>query len=450
MIYADQPNFLIAGRAAVEAAAAQAGPAAEQAAALVPSVWDECSLPLPGEGVSSNTPSSNVKLGDGEAARVLASGDDSLYLSLDVEWEPLSLVMLMEWKEQAKLNEADTAVLFKVSNSDGCAFGLKAFGIQNYAYVLKGKEYDLSIGNWALPKKTIPSVLVQIHAETLWRLGEQAAVERLIALIVEAGGNVQAVRVSRADVCVDLLLPASTWVPAIQDEAVTRAATWGSYRWRRAFTGVTYGKGEVVGRIYDKMAEIKTKSGKWWLLDVWKINGVDESCRVVRVEFQLRRAALKEMGVDTWEDWKAKRAGVWKYCCSSWLRMVDDPKKHHTMQTVQPWWVIAQTGYDGADKACEAVRVKACRVDRKQLVQQIVGLVSAVAAVDLQDEVVTVTGLKWWLRAVNGYACDYGIGDISGKIEGKRERYMRAAGAALLPVWETAQPGEGLEGVAYV
>jgi hypothetical protein len=80
-------------------------------------------------------------------------------------------------------------------------------------------------------------------------------------------------------------------------------------------SGFSIGKGDIVARIYDKTLEI-SKSGKDWLYDLW---GIGRDVRVWRVEFQLRREALKEFAIETLDDLINRMQGLWNYCVNDWL-----------------------------------------------------------------------------------------------------------------------------------
>jgi hypothetical protein len=70
----------------------------------------------------------------------------------------------------------------------------------------------------------------------------------------------------------------------------------------------------------------------------------------IRVEDQARREALKQLGIDTFDDLLTKAAALWSYFTRSWLKVQDDPSKHHTQQKTLPWWNMAQDGFLGGSR----------------------------------------------------------------------------------------------------
>ena len=55
-------------------------------------------------------------------------------------------------------------------------------------------------------------------------------------------------------------------------------------------------KSQIMARLYDKPLEIRERSNKDWMFDVWKLNTVPEGTRIIRCEYQLKREAIKDLG----------------------------------------------------------------------------------------------------------------------------------------------------------
>ena len=107
--------------------------------------------------------------------------------------------------------------------------------------------------------------------------------------------------------------------------------------------------------------------------------------RVIRIEFQVRRAKLKELGIDTIDDLFERRENLWAYCARQWLQVQDQPGKHHTQRGTVPWWQAVQAGFPGAQHAKPLIRSKAISMDREQLVRQVYGNWVSLIALDSQD-----------------------------------------------------------------
>jgi len=92
-------------------------------------------------------------------------------------------------------------------------------------------------------------------------------------------------------------------------------------------------------RIYDKGKEAQ-KKGKAWFPHLW---GRDTFTDVWRVEFQLRRPALKQFGVNTVDELRQKMGGIWEYLTGEWfsLRWKDDERQDR--RSIHPWWQDVQS-----------------------------------------------------------------------------------------------------------
>lgn len=125
-------------------------------------------------------------------------------------------------------------------------------------------------------------------------MGVVDAVEQVILDLASIGGSVYRVVPSRLDLCADYQLSAPG--------------------------------APVRLRIYDKSKEIK-KSGKLWFGEFW---GTEEPMNVWRIEYQLRRAPLKQFGINSIDDLTEKIGGLWSYLSENWfsLRLQDNEQQN--------------------------------------------------------------------------------------------------------------------------
>ncbi len=333
-------------------------------------------------GQVTNSPPDNVKEYN---YQVIASGIDTLYLALDVNWRNADIFNYLEaLKEQAKNEDKDIEGIFK--SRDGSAewkFNIKPHGIKGYSWILISNDYALKIGNWLKPQSR-PSVMVEIRSEVLWRMGSRQAVDWIINMILGMSAGVVSVKPSRVDFCVDMIVPEEMWSEEILKYLVTRARDNSSHRTGPVFTGISIGKGGVVARIYDKHFEITRKSKKTWMFDVWKIDQPPPGKKIIRVEFQLRREVVKSLMLDKIGDLFEMEEHVWVYL-TRWLKFQDRPGEHHTQRTTLEWWKNVQKGYKGSQDAHPVIRKEACRSDKRRLAQQMYGLMTSLKAADLES-----------------------------------------------------------------
>ncbi|MFG0262505.1 MAG: hypothetical protein ACF788_08960 [Novipirellula sp. JB048] len=326
-----------------------------------------------------------MKLDDSEPARILAHGIDGLVLALDVNWRnDHSFEMLGDLKSEAKAEGVEQPMV--IQPLDGTAealFNVQPHGARGHEWLLISGEMSLRIGSWLEPGPR-PSVMAELRSETLWTHGPHGAVARLRTIIGGLGGQIVHERASRVDPCVDVLVPASLWRAQLLDHIVTRAAHAAPFFRNKRLTGLQIGKGTIMCRMYDKPLEIVQQSSKFWMWDVWGVESIDKDHRIIRVEFQLKRQAIKDLGIDTFADLMENMPGLWAYCTSRWLRMVNDASHHHTMQQALPWWSVVRGGGSAVMEAHPLIRAKAIRADEAALARALIGYLSSWAAVRRQ------------------------------------------------------------------
>lgn len=321
-------------------------------------------------------------------AKILASNIDTLVLSFDIFWDEALLFFaeLTETKAKAQSENTDIPLSYEVPNPDSnYIFNIKPHGSKGYEWIVVNKEYNMVIGNWKKPQ-SMPSLVVTIRSETLWRKGPYSAIEFIIDFIKYVGGTIQKIRVSRLDLCVDTLLPSCLWSESLLNYTVTRASYDNTRRNHQQLATIDIGKNHLKARIYDKPLEIQQQSNKTWFYDIWGLNGVPENKKVIRVEFQLRREILKELGIDSVKDLFSKVQNVWSYCTIDWLKFQKNPGKQSRQRKTFGWWKTIQDGFNDIPASIPLIRAKANQADRDMLSYQIIGLLSSFAALDFNSK----------------------------------------------------------------
>jgi len=319
--------------------------------------------------------------------QVLASGVDSLYLSMQVEWEHTDIFdYLTSIKNKAREYNTDyQGILNSGHELFEWPFIIKPHGTNGYEWLLKGHDYTIKVGNWK-DLRDRPSIMAEISSETLWHLGVEEAVSRLKDIISNSGGNLIEVKLSRADLCIDVLIPKELWSIHLIDYAVTRATDIAPYYKHRKLTGIRIGKGIISARLYDKPLEIAQQSKKYWMYAIWGI-GIDEipdDKMIIRIEFQLRREFLKQVKLNTIDDLISLHSNAWARCTQIWLRFEDGIGKHVSRRKTLPFWKAIQAGYEGAQRANPLVREKAYVQDKRRVMSQIIGHLSSLMAIELE------------------------------------------------------------------
>lgn len=375
-------------------------------------------------GCESDHAEKNIEVGD--KGRVLASGVDSLYITVDIFWRNDSFFkQLAMLKAEAAAKKCLMPWLLKGEGFEW-AFGVAGYGSKGYEWVLTSAEYEVQLGNWMSPGSR-PSANIQIHSQTLWLYGVVEAIDRILTLLSCAGAMVKETKASRIDVCVDILLPRSFWNRELEDHIVCYAEKISCHGKREKFSGMTIGQGgPFSARLYDKDREIRQKSKKFWMFDIWQLESVPEECRAVRVEFQLRREAIVELGMNSIWSFVNHPRNVWAYCSRIWLKFQDRPDLHHTQQQTMLFWKTIQDGFLGGQEEQPMLRAKMVNVKRKQISQQLMGQLTSLIALE-SEEFAPELEIEHQLPLVLKSAELIGMDDdsLSEKVRRKQGKYLK-------------------------
>ncbi|MHB8828757.1 MAG: hypothetical protein ACYC6Q_04400 [Syntrophales bacterium] len=318
---------------------------------------------------------------------ILASGVDSLVISMNLSWKDTAIfTVLDELKDKAKENGVEyPGKINHFMPEEVWPFIIKPHGSKGFSWILSGGDFSFKIANSQEPGSR-PNVMAEIRSETLWRLGPEEAVKIALGLITANGGHNIEAKLSRVDLCVDFLMPEDRWSQGLMDYAVTRATDFAPYYRNMKLTGIRIGKGIFSARLYDKPMEIQQQSKKIWMYDVWGIEAVPEGKKIIRIEFQMRREALKQIGLNKAEYLFQKSSSAWAYLTKNWLKFQDRPGLHHTQRKTLKWYEEIQNGFQGVQGAEPLIREKAVNMDKKRLMQQANGLIKSIHAIDQEEK----------------------------------------------------------------
>ncbi len=319
--------------------------------------------------------------------KILASGIDSLVISMSIDWEDETLfTTLDELKETAISYGNDFPGNIKhINHEEVYPFLIKPHGTKGFTWILTGKDFTYKIANSTAPTPR-PNAMIEFRSEALWRLGAAEVLKIALDILKANGGHIIEIKLSRVDLCVDFLMPEKRWSQGLMDYAVTRANDFEPHYPNRKFSGISIGKGAISARLYDKALEIQQQSKKFWMFKIWNIEEVPAGKKIIRIEFQLRREILKELGLNTPDDLFQKIKEAWAYCTKNWLKFQDRPDLHHTQQKTLKWYEELQDGFQGAQGAQPLVRKKAVSTDKRQLMQQANGLIMSLHAINQEEK----------------------------------------------------------------
>ena len=339
-------------------------------------------------GQMTISPPAKVKLTETDVFRVLGSGIDSLVLAIDVEWQnEIFFEYLDQKKALAIQHDQDQAIQFPNS---GIFASIKPYGRKGHQWIMSNNDFELSVGNWQKPKHR-PSIMATFSAEALWRIGPQSCVDLLKEILYLAGAEGFTIKPSRVDLCLDMVFPTNYWNVNLLPHKVTRSQYAALYFDNIKLTGLSIGKGTIGARVYDKELEIRRKSKKYWMFDIWEIDeNIPEEVKIIRIEGQFRREALKELSLDVVDDLFNHIEKLWTYFTQNWLKFESNPGAHHTMRKTLPWWEVVQNGFLGVQKSTPLIRCKAIQPRKKQLFDQSYGTLTSLFACSQEEQNVPI------------------------------------------------------------
>lgn len=270
----------------------------------------------------------------------VANNPDTLKLSLWVDWSNSSFLDRLEaFKTQVQDGEADSLPV----DLGGLDWNCMRTGTSRYNYRLLRGDIRL-LFNRRKADGNIPNVRIEIGSVSCWSPGYQSIYQDVIRMIELFGGGIVKERVSEIHLAADLIgVPLSALPIKEQEHWITRAHSFTMQYDRRRFSGISWGKGDFMLRIYDKVLELKNSTHKQdAFADIWGLPSFDAH-PVTRVEFQIRRPVLREFKpiINTLADLQEHLDALWKYCTAEWCRLTEDAvdRNHHQSRaTTHPFW----------------------------------------------------------------------------------------------------------------
>jgi hypothetical protein len=286
----------------------------------------------------------------------LLSGIDSLDLGLYVIWGSDWKRRLHTLDKKKQLSRKQGGLLINLPSGRICNFRPNGKG-ENYRYHLQFEAYNLFIGIAARPG-TSPNVYLSIDAKTLWFKGIETALSWITEdLKAIGGGSIQFVQVSRVDICCDFWVPGGLSYEFLLYHKVTRTDKGNLFLDKDDVETYYVGdkKTPIQLRMYNKGVEVQQKGGiKLWFLELWQRKSTED---IWRIEFQLRRTALRDFDINSLDDLKEKQAGLWHSLTSKWfsLRLPDNEKAER--RTIHPFWCAVQECFQQNAPDTEVKRV---------------------------------------------------------------------------------------------
>lgn len=331
---------------------------------------------------------------------MLVLGVDTLEFGLEVQDYELNFRPFLDTFRVLKESAQETGVEQETSMGD-LSIKVHSSGIRFYAYRLTCEDFSICFAEKLLPNNA--PIFIRFMSSYLWSYGVREAFDRFMRWFQVFGVDVSSTKVSRVDICADS--DTVSFVPSDGNDFITRAkgrsrhGVDDEHSEGKLFTGFTIGRGQpMLARIYLKGLEVK-KSGKTWFYNVWALHGWEGDAEVWRVEFQLRRGILKELGVNTIDELLDRLDGIWAYCTKEWLTLRrSNGQANVSRREVRRKWALIQSA-KFRELTSPLVRQKVCQGNITQLLNQAAGLSVSIAALgDHRDLDSTLEILGNWVE----------------------------------------------------
>jgi hypothetical protein len=308
---------------------------------------------------------------------------DTLHIGLFVEWkEPDFFTNLENLKQECvDDNFKPRPILLK--------------GFENFIMYPAGKKggygWHISTSDIHIflsrhdPRGSTPNVFVEIGSISCWTRGVHdvlAFVETLFAL--QSGYFLKKI-INRVDLAVDFVgLDIHQTGIFNRDKWVKLARTYRIYGAGRRDNTAAFGftsRSIISLRIYDKLLELQDDPAKLAIFkNIWGIPEKHEK-PVTRVEFQLRKDALKEFKAQKYDDFTTKIQGIWDYLCKEWFRLAHVTSRNNTQEAQNTeWWnIVTETAWSKDAVYVERQSLKPSKAV-EPLIDQAAGIAISVCA----------------------------------------------------------------------
>ncbi len=304
-----------------------------------------------------NQKSSNTYIASRHPVLLTPQFEDAAHIQLDLSGVGVSaLTKLLDTRDNGSLpptfflGETTWAVTARAPAALG-KFGARVV-LQNGGIILAlQRSNDKNVPVRARLVCPAHALLVRGSFDACWSWFQQVLASAHIAITAET--------VSRVDIATDVDHPYSDFHRRYEGRwYITRASTGKHYHsaaesTHGRSTGFTIGSDPQL-RVYDKTAELRKADPVKRDLQQQRWRSIFGSLPhdLTRGEFQLRRTALKKLGVLTVADWQARRLSIWSRLTRDFFRFTDGPvDRQHGNQRRAPTWPVWEAVQALSDQA---------------------------------------------------------------------------------------------------
>jgi len=214
----------------------------------------------------------------------------------------------------------------------GAGFLLHPYGTASgYPYVISNEDFKIEFGEF-----NNPSFFVTFKSQALWRESAFLLHEKFMRWAASVGFEAYRTEgLSRVDFSFDYNL---SIIDFNEDDFVSRCDKDSQHRENGKVQTFTLGRGDIVLRVYDKVAEVCQQSNKVWLYLLW-----GQETDVWRIEWQVRKDILRQFGIRTFEDLKKCQGDLLRYLSEAHTTLrIPNGDGNRARWQLHPLWVDLQ------------------------------------------------------------------------------------------------------------
>ena len=267
-----------------------------------------------------------------QSIKLLLYGIDTLqcaYYCRPVRLNGIDFRYLTEQKEGIRQTKSKNPLPVMLGNTE---FLLQPYGTASgYPLVIENGDLKIEMGEF-----NKPNLFVTFRSQALWQESVFLLHEKFLRWISSIGYSPYwRENLSRVDFSFDYNL---TLLDFDENSFVSYSSKDSQHRQDGQVQTFTLGKGDIVLRVYDKVAEIRQQSEKVWFYLLWK-----QDKNVWRIEWQVRKPVLKQFGIISFDDLKKKQGDLLYYLASEHdtLRIPNDDS-NTSRWPLHPLWIDLQ------------------------------------------------------------------------------------------------------------
>ena len=286
--------------------------------------------------------------------KLLLHGIDTLqcaYYGLPFRPNGIDFRQLKEQKEDIRQTKRKHPLPVILGNTE---FFLQPYGTASgFPLVIENGDFKIEMGEF-----NKPNFFVTFRSQALWKESAFSLHAKFLKWISSVGYRTyHREGITRVDFSFDYNLPSMDFN---EDSFVSYSSKDSKHREDGKAQTFTLGKGDIVLRVYDKVAEIKQQSDKVWFYLLWE---QDEN--VWRIEWQVRKPALRKFGIITFVDLRYKQGDLLHYLAveHDTLRIPNDDS-NSSRWLLHPLWIDLQ------ERIAELDHLGTSRIDGQQAVME--------------------------------------------------------------------------------